>query len=369
MTRQKIHLTFLLAGVLTTMAVPVFPQELTTGAITGTVADDKGKPIADAVITAMSSQGARKALSDKNGYFIIPFLTPGVYSLQIIAAGYSTIVQDDIRVRLNEKTTVSYAMQPGKVETVTVTGKAPLVDRTTTSIGSNIKVSDFTASIPIARNYSSLFLTAPGVVSGGGTGAGNFSIGGSSGLENSYIIDGVNITNTGYGGIGAYNIIYGSLGTGVTGDFLDEVQVKTGGFEAEFGQALGGVLNAIVKSGTNELRGNFSTHTTLHDLEGSRERVRTELGTVNTREEDSYDFAFSYGGPFVKDKLFWFVAINPVETRTRFEAPSVIFPSCVGCTIDISDIAGQEAFPASQLGLQERTRRNYNYAGKLSWFA
>ncbi len=144
MTRQRILLTLLLAGVMTAVVMPAFPQELTTGTIAGTVADDKGKPIADAVITAMSSQGARKALSDKNGYFIIPFLTPGVYSLQIIAAGYSTIVQDDIRVRLSEKTSVSYAMQPGKVETVTVTGKAPLVDRTTTSIGSNIKVSDFT---------------------------------------------------------------------------------------------------------------------------------------------------------------------------------------------------------------------------------
>ncbi len=368
MASRKVLLACLLAGTLAAIAMPAYSQETTTGTIAGTITDEKGKAIADAVITAHSPQGSRKAISDTNGFFIIPFLTPGNYSLQIIAAGFSTIRQEDIIVKLNERTNVSYAMQPGKVESVTVTGQAPLVDRASTAVGSNIKVADFTATIPMGRTYSNLATTAPGVVSGGGTGAGNFSMGGASGLENSYLIDGVNITNTGYGGIGSYNIIYGSLGTGVTSDFLDEVQVKTGGFEPEFGQALGGIVNALVKSGTNEMKGNFALYSTVHDLEGSRERVRTELGFVNVREQDIYDFAFSYGGPFIKDKLFWFVAINPVETRTSFEAPSVVYPSCVGCSIDISDIAGTQAFPASALGLQERTRRNYNYAGKVSWF-
>ncbi len=367
MLRRSLIFVCLLAT-LAGLTMPALGQEVTSGTIHGTVTDDKGNPIADAVVTAMSPQGARKHVTDKNGYFIIPFLTPGTYSVQVIAAGYATVVQDGIVVKLNEKTRLSYALQPGQVEKVTVTGQAPVVDRTATGTGTNIDVSDFTATIPVGRTYSNLFATAPGVVSGGGTGAGNYSIGGATGLENSYIIDGVNITNTGYGGIGSFNAIYGSLGTGVTSDFLDEVQVKTGGFEAEFGQALGGVLNAIVKSGTNELKGNLAFYDTVGALEGSREQVRTELGFVNTREENVYDFAFSMGGPFIKDKLFWFVAINPVETQTYFAAPSVIFPSCVGCTIDISDIAGTQAFPASQMGNQYRTRRSFNYAGKLTWF-
>ena len=368
MRRRVTLFVCLLAVVLASLALPAYSQETSTGTITGTITDDKGKPLADAVVTARSPQGARKAISDKNGYFIIPFLTPSTYAVQIVAAGFATLVQDDIIVRMNQKTAVRYAMQPGKVETVTVTGQAPLLDRQSTGTGASVKVADFTADIPVGRNYSQLFTTSPGVVSGGGSGAGNYSIGGASGLENSYIIDGVNVTNTGYGGIGAFNAVYGSLGTGVTGDFLDEVQVKTGGFEAEYGQALGGVLNAIVKSGTNEFKGGLGFYSTLSALEGSRERVRTEVGYVNTREEDIYDFAFSYGGPFIKDKLFWFVAVNPVETRTRFEAPSVTFPSCVGCTINIDDIAGTQAFPASQMGMQERIRRNFNYAAKLTWF-
>src|SRR5437667_464439 len=132
---------------------------------------------------------------------------------------------------------------------VTVT-PTPAQDLTTGTLAG--KVAD---AVPIGRSFTDTYAVAAGVVSGLGTGQGNYSIGGASGLENTYLIDGVNVTNTGYGGIGAYNINYGSLGTGVTSDFLDEVQIKTGGFEAEYGQALGGIINTIVKSGTNDFKG------------------------------------------------------------------------------------------------------------------
>ncbi|RXL65965.1 hypothetical protein EO238_32985, partial [Citrobacter sp. AAK_AS5] len=79
---------------------------------------------------------------------------------------------------------------------------------------------------------------------------GNPAIGGASGLENNYVVDGVNITNAGYGSIGAYSNVYGSLGTGVNFDFVKEVQIKSGGFEAEYGQSLGGVVNVITKAGS-----------------------------------------------------------------------------------------------------------------------
>src|SRR5207247_1353246 len=131
------------------------------------------------------------------------------------------------------------------------------------------------------------------------------------GLGNAYRIAGVNITNTGFGGIGAYNINYGSLGTGVTSEFLDEVQIKTGGFEAEYGQALGGIINTIVKSGTNDFKGSVSWYSSPSGLQSSRQLVKLDAGTSNRVNEDVQDFAFSVGGPFVKDKLFYFFAYNP----------------------------------------------------------
>ena len=87
--------------------------------------------------------------------------------------------------------------------------------------------------------------------------AANPSIGGGSGLENQYVVDGINITNTGYGAIGSYSIVFGSLGSGVTFDFVKEIQVKTGGYEAEFGQSTGGVVNVITKSGANKVAGSL----------------------------------------------------------------------------------------------------------------
>src|ERR1043166_5531260 len=113
-------------------------------------------------------------------------------------------------------------MSAGKVETVTVQGQVPMIDRKSTSIGENIKLDEFVDTVPIGRTYSDTFKTAPGVVSGGGTGAGNYSISGATGLENQYIIDGLNITNTGYGGIGSFNIAYEHLGPGVPTHFLDQ---------------------------------------------------------------------------------------------------------------------------------------------------
>jgi hypothetical protein len=106
-------------------------------------------------------------------------------------------------------------------------------------------------------------------------GAANPSIGGASGLENNYVVDGVNISNQGFGGVGVYSIVFGSLGTGVTTDFIKETQVKTAGFEAEYGQATGGVVNVVTKSGSNEFHGSLSGYFQPSGLEATRSTVQT----------------------------------------------------------------------------------------------
>src|SRR5439155_783553 len=173
--------------------------------------------------------------------------------------------------------------------TVTVTSQAPLVDIHSTSSGTNLKYGEFANAVPLGRSFTDTYAVAPGVVSGLGTGQGNYSIGGGTGLENAYLIDGVNVTNTGYGGIGAYNIQYGSLGTGVTSEFLDEVQIKTGGFEAEYGQALGGIINTIVKSGTNDFKGSVSWYSSPQSLWGEPRLVELQSGAANTVDRHKND--------------------------------------------------------------------------------
>ena len=141
----------------------------------------------------------------------------------------------------------------GLTETVQVVSSAAVVDTTSTTAGAVLS-SEMFEKIPLGRRMTDTLYLAPGV-SGTTVGRANPSMSGASGLDNLYVVDGVNVTNTGYGAVGSYSIVFGSLGTATPFDFVKEVQVKTGGYEAEFGQALGGVVNVVTKSGSNELRG------------------------------------------------------------------------------------------------------------------
>ena len=140
----------------------------------------------------------------------------------------------------------------GLTETVQVTGASPIIDTTSTTTGAVLS-SEMISQVPVGRRVSDTLYMAPGVSTGGSVGRANPSISGGSGLENQYVIDGVNVTNQGYGALGSYSIVFGSLGNATPFDFVKEVQVKTGGYEAEFGQSTGGVVNVVTKSGTNDV--------------------------------------------------------------------------------------------------------------------
>jgi outer membrane receptor protein involved in Fe transport len=381
MMKNRLSFVALLAAVALTLP-PATAQELTTGTLAGKVSDPAGKPIAGAVIITTSQYGTRTADTDADGEYILPFLRPGTYTVRVEApGGFNTVIQNEVVVSLNQRSVLNFTLEPGKTETVTVTGQSPLVDPTSTSSGTNLKYDDFAGAVPLGRSFTDTYAVAPGVVSGLGTGDGNYSIGGASGLENAYLVDGVNITNTGYGGIGAYNIVYGSLGTGVTSEFLDEVQIKTGGFEAEYGQAMGGIINTIVKSGTNETKGRVSWFSTPTSFEGGRDLVDFDSGSVNIVNQNTQDFGFSLGGPIVKDKLFYFVAYNPVFTRQHLRAnpkTDPAFTAASNCISGSCDMAFNEAnpeafaapnaqaFPSAGQDI-ERKRTANNYAAKISW--
>src|SRR5258706_261818 len=219
----------LLAAVAAFVSSTMWAQTSTTGVIEGRVRDQAGNAIADAAVTAVANRAPASTVTDSQGRYTLANLPPGTYKVRAEAPGKSAVVLDDVIVSINTRTRVDSTLVAGQSETVTVTAEAPVVDTKSVTTGGNFKVDTFIDQIPIGRNLAAALTLAPGVQSGLGTGAGNYSISGSSGLENSYIVDGVNITNTGYGGIGAFTSVYGSLGTAVTYDFSEEVQVKTGG--------------------------------------------------------------------------------------------------------------------------------------------
>ncbi|HET7294940.1 MAG TPA: TonB-dependent receptor [Vicinamibacteria bacterium] len=324
-------------------------QETTSGSIAGQVLDTQGAAMPGATVTITSAQGTKTYVTDANGRFFAPFLTPGQYGLRVELTGFSPVERKGIDVRLGQRVSLDFTLKVGQIsETVEVVGAAPVVDTSSTTAGSVLD-SDQLRMLPVGRNMTDTLYLVPGVSSSGRVGTANPAIGGGSGLENNYVVDGVNITNTGYGAIGSYSIVFGSLGNGVTTDFIKETQVKTAGFEAEYGQATGGVVNVVTKSGTNDFHGSVYGNFRLGSLESEWKNLQTPNGTVNTTETEFNDFGINLGLPLMKDKLFLFGAFNPqYQTRT---------------------LVAPDGFPLESLGETDRKRKIYSYAGKLTWQA
>jgi hypothetical protein len=318
----------------------------TTGTIAGRIVDAQGLAVPGVTVTASGAQGMKTAISDGDGRFTFPFLTPAPYTVRAELQGFAPVERTNVRVQLGQTTELPVTLQPASVsETVTVSA-APTIDTTSTTIGATLDSASL-ARLPVGRRFSDTLYLAPGVSTGGSVGVANPSVEGSSGLENQYVVDGVNITNGGFGALGSYSIVFGSLGNGTPFDFVQEVQVKTGGYEAEFGQATGGVINVVTKSGSNRLDGSVFAYTRPAGLESSYRTVESVEGTVNTTGSQLSDVGAAVGGPVLRNRLFFFGAIDPQWQRNTFAAP--------------------QGFPLSAIGDADRTRRVTNYAAKATW--
>ena len=336
---------FLAIAALAMFASPLRAQE-TTGQIQGRIVDAQGLAVPGATVTASGPQGNKTATSDADGRYSIPFLTPGVYSLRAELQGFKAVEQKDITVRLGGSADVPLKLEVGGLtETVQVTGAVRTVDTSSTTIGAVLNP-DQLAQIPAGRRVADALYLAPGVSSSGTVGRMNPSISGGSGLENQYVVDGTNVTNAGYGGLGSYSIIFGSLGNATPYDFVQEIQVKTGGYQAEFGQATGGVVNVVTKSGSNAYRGSLFGYSQPTSLESPFKQFQAANGSVSTIATPVNDAGAEGGGPIVKNHLFFFGAIDPSWQKTTYNAPP--------------------GFALAKLGNIDRERRTTSYAAKAT---
>ncbi len=289
----------------------------TTGGIQGRVTDDQGAPLPGVGVEAKSPalQGSRIATTGGDGRYHLELLPPGDYAVAFTLAGFAKQSQTGVSVALAKETTLSISMKIAVSAEVTVTGEAPVVDTTTTSIGTNLDNRQV-ETLPTGRNYASIAQVVPGVSSdattnssGGDPDTKTISVYGSSGAENSFYIDGVNTTGSEYGFQGK-NLNY---------EFIQAVDVKTGGYEAEYGRATGGVINVITKSGGNEFHGDAFGYYDNDSLQRSADSVVSTGGT--SAGFTKKDFGLDLGGYFLKDKLWFFGAYDKVKNtqKTRLD--------------------------------------------------
>ncbi len=336
--------------------VSLLAQETTAG-LQGTVKDATGAVVANAhvEVTAANLVGVKSLNTDSSGYYRFANLPPGSYTITVTAKGFKTVKREGLVLEVGHLPTVDLALEVGTAsEVVEVSGASPVIDVTTETTQTNI-TQDVVQDVPHGRSFQSVIQFAPSarneplmgstITNGtGGNAPGSttngsdhgFSIAGGSDAENSYLVDGQETANL----IGGYSH------TNVPFDFIQEVQVKSSGVEAEHGGALGGVVNVITKKGSNAYHGSLFTSFENNGLDGSpnaytRYDPNSTLtcpaafcGTGGNSTNGYIDAAsqnyqpirphssdvfpgFTFGGPILKDRIFGFVAFNPEWNNTE----------------------------------------------------
>jgi len=328
------------------------------GSLSGLVYDSSQSLVPGAEVTITGPIGNATQNTSGQGSFLFSALIPGFYSVKVSKAGFKISEVGKIEVLINKTTSVSVTLEPGAVTQVVEVASASLtIDTSASSVNSSL-ADTFYENIPIARGVANLFYLAPGVVSGIGTGNSNPAISGSSGLENLYVADGVSINDPAFGGLGVWSRSYGSLGTGINLSFVKEVEVKTGGFEPQYGHVSGGVVQIVTKSGGTSFHGAvggyFNTRS-MQDtfLNADDPEFHTQNLTGRHIADARYEADAEMGGyvPLfgLKDKLFWFGTFNPTWLQADW-APAA--------TSGLFQIYGNN--------LQYRTFSE-DYAGKLTF--
>jgi Carboxypeptidase regulatory-like domain/TonB-dependent Receptor Plug Domain len=295
------------------LSVPALAQER-FGEINGTATDPSGAVLPNVAVTATNNATQRTATTQTggDGNYVLRQLEPGRYTVKFERTGFTVFQVPDVELlagrilKVNAPLTLSTAEQ-----TVQVTEAAPLIDVTRTMIAHDITAAEIN-QLPKARSFQQLAVLAPSV--NAGEIEGGFQVNGASGAENQFIIDGVSTTS----------LINGKSRQDAFTEILQEVQVKTGGIDAEYGGALGGVISAITKSGGNQFHGDVHYYYDGSAISaGPPKRLLLDPADEKTvsyvqdhnNPNHRHEPGFSLGGPIIKEKLFFYSAFSPRFVR------------------------------------------------------
>ncbi|MBV9495421.1 MAG: TonB-dependent receptor, partial [Acidobacteria bacterium] len=246
--------------------------QITTGNLFVVVTDATGGALPGATVTVSGDGPPRMQVTDTQGGARFLSIPPATYKVSVELVGFATANVPSVVVHLGKSTDLPLQLKSAQVnESMTVTAAAPTIDLDTTAVGANFDQRAI-ETLPTGRNYSSIAQVVPGVSSDANplnAAQSTISVYGSSGAENSFYIDGVNTTN----------MEYGFQGKELNFEFIREVEVKTGGYEAEFGRSTGGIINVITKSGGNQFSGDVFGYEDNDSLQSNAKAVVSTGGT------------------------------------------------------------------------------------------
>ncbi|MDP9159239.1 MAG: TonB-dependent receptor, partial [Acidobacteriota bacterium] len=290
---------------------PALQAQVAGGTISGTVKDSQGSviPNAEVAITNIETGVSRPTTTNDDGLYTAPNLLPGKYEVKFTAPGFKTELRTGITLTVGAEEVVDLNMQVGTTtETVQVTGEAPAVQLTTSDISAVVNATTV-RELPLnGRSWTDLATLQPGVNAiqtqptfAAGTDRGNrgfgqqLTISGARPQQNNYRLDGVSLNDYANGAPGS--VLGGNLGV----DAIQEFSVLTTNYSAEYGKTSGGVVNAITRSGTNQIHGSI-----YEFLRNSALDARNYFDGDKIPPFKRNQFGGAVGGPIVKNHTFFF---------------------------------------------------------------
>jgi len=297
-------------------ALPAYAAQ--TGELGGVVVDDAGEPIAGVRVILTSPQmigGAKEVVTGPTGEFRFPNLDPGNYMVVLSSAQHTGFEEQGIYVGIDARVDREYllekAQSTGDQKVIKVTAKRPIVDVTRSAQGTAF-TPEFTDRAATSRTYQGVALFAPGTLDGGAA-PGNPSIHGGTPVSNVYLLDGLNITDP----------VTQTFSTNFNFDAIGELQIITGGMDAEYGSTTGGVMNIVTKAGGDDFTLDGSVYWAPKELQ------LLDPGEVN--DSNAINANLSVGGPIIKKKLWFFLSGQYVDNQDT--SPVVSSPFGDGFTI------------------------------------
>ncbi len=342
--------------------LPSFAQTAGSGTITGTITDPAAAVVPGAsVVIHNSDTGAdRSAVTNDAGIYTAAFLQPGRYDIKVDKPGFATLERTGITLEVGRTLTLDFTLSvKSGAETVTVTGEAPVLDTEKTEVSQEVS-QNMVANLPIiGRRWDNFVLLTPGVTTDGGL----VSYRGISGLYNNNSVDGAN-NNQAF-----FSEARGRSTTPYTYsmDSIQEFQVSASNYSAEFGQAAGGVVNAVTKSGTNDLHGDlfyYLRYPDLNALDPVNKANRIYTQAVHQQQQ----FGGSVGGAIVKDKLFYFFTYDGSRKVFPVSYTSTShFPLACPALVTPSQCSAANGYFAGLIGSYPRTGVNDIGFGRLDY--
>jgi hypothetical protein len=290
------------------------------GSIRGRVTDEqKGVLPGVAIIVTHAESGTiRETTSGDDGTYLVPGLIPGPYKISAQLSGFSRLTQEDILLRIGVTLTVDLALKVGAVEeNITVTAESPQVDLTTAQVGGSVNSGDLTNLPSGSRNFTSLVALLPGVVynAAADSSSDSVTINGQASTGVVYLMDGASNNDDLRGGSSGAQARPPMEG-------IQEFQVVTNQFDAEYGAATAGVVNAVSKQGTNTWHGSgFGYYT--DDSMTAKDFFVAQQGIAKP-ETTKKQWGGTIGGPIVQDKMHFFASF---ERQDRDEGRSRVYPT------------------------------------------